>query len=267
MTDIYNGIPNDSLQWLDRLSGKTGAELPAEATETPQDWLPPEIASRLVSGKNYILTVGSEVLALTAPNTLTRGLEGTAAATHDEGAEVYQSMTAHQLAWLVRQASKIPPAPEDMFGHYLGTLEQEGQGYWIFAAPPAAAATLAFKKSQTQTDSYNTDSGAYNMLSIKSAGIADHPAADHCANYRGGGYDDWYLPANEELSLFMGVRAELPESYPSANLLSSTCPDSSSGLPGWFRNVYYMYRTGGLINSGSKTLTYLAIPFRRVPAP
>lgn len=267
MTDIYNGIPNSSLQWLDRLSGKTGAELPVEAASAPQNWLPSEIASRLVSGKTYILTVGSEVLALTAPSTLTRGLEGTAAATHGAGTDVYQALTAHQLAWLVRQASKIPPAPEDMFGHYLGTLEQEGQDYWIFAAPPDAAATLAFKNSQTQTDSYNTESGAYNMLAIQYAGIADHPAAEYCANYRGGGYDDWYLPANAELSLFMDVRAELSEPYPSENLLSSTCPDSSSGLPGWFRNVYYMFRTGGLSNSGSKTLTYLAIPFRRVPAP
>jgi len=80
----------------------------------------------------------------------------------------------------------------------------------LIVAPKATGATgtgytlttnLQWKISQTTTTGANSSTdGAANTLAIIAAGIADHPAAQFCAQLSIGEYTDWYLPASGELA-------------------------------------------------------------------
>lgn len=131
MTDIYDNIPQESLCWLDRLSGKTGAALPADAQTAPTGWLPAEVSARLEPGKTYVMTINDEVLAVTAPDQLIRGLESTAPASHEPGSTLYQAFTAHQLTYLIMNAGKSPaPSGSSIsVGHLWGATYGYSQDY------------------------------------------------------------------------------------------------------------------------------------------
>lgn len=113
---------------------------------------------------------------------------------------------------------KLPPAigDERWGGFYIGDItipsgddagtymvimagkEAEAQEKWVITGPGAGG-----------TNDYNN--GKSNTLAMVNAGISEHPAGEYCVNYRGGGFDDWYLPAINELALAWDNRALLDE--------------------------------------------------------
>lgn len=273
---LYANIQQSKLRWLDGISFEAQLAVAAGATSAGSKWLPPEIAAQIQDGAFYVMTISDddsrEVVAVSKSGYgwgLVRGLEGTTPKEWPKLSKVYQSFTAHQLAYLIRKASNIPLAPSDYFGVYVGTINQSGSDYWIYAAPPDGTTNAQFKTTGTDTYSYSETEGALNMLNIIDEGLADHPAAQYCANYRGGGFSDWYLPSTGELEVLQNAKPSLDAVYKKENMLSSTCVQEGGGNPSWQGQVYFVKWLGGAVTAGLKTQDYfnLVIPFRRVLAP
>lgn len=96
-------------------------------------------------------------------------------------------------------------------GSFGGLISHSADGnptHALIVAPAATGATgtgyalatnLAWKTSDTATTGANSlFDGAANMAAIVAAGIANHPAAQFCANLTIGGFNDWYPPAQLE---------------------------------------------------------------------
>lgn len=122
-------------------------------------------------------------------------------------AEMYFQPIAHgpvDIEW-----GEEPPAPDlptiigEFFqgGYYIGDIEDQGQMYKVLVAPiEADVYSLQWKTTNTATP--GTDSLTDGWSNTWSMNSAAHPAAAHCLDYRGGGHDDWYMPARAELNLF-----------------------------------------------------------------
>lgn len=85
-------------------------------------------------------------------------------------------------------------------GYYIGDIVVGADTYAIIMAELSGEGDYAWKGSATDTP--GTDSavdGAANTAAMLSA--TGHPAATHCDNYVVGIYDDWYMPAKDELNL------------------------------------------------------------------
>lgn len=278
---MYTDIPQDKLKWLDGFSGKTLAVLLDTATSAPRAWIPSVIYNRMVIGDYYVMTLTDgeavEVLSIKRKSNgfdFKRGLDGTTAREWPIDTVIYQSFTSNQLAYLMRKAANVPIAPNDFTGNFVGTLTQLDptdsveKEYWVYAAADVAALPdLQYKINGTATAAFNVDAGVFNMQPIIDAGLTDHPAAEFCVNYREGGFSDWYLPANAELSALLLVKPNLPVAY-NKNIVSSTCPESGGANPSWASQVGYLnWYNSRVRTDGIKTLTYLVVPFRRVLKP
>lgn len=122
-------------------------------------------------------------------------------------AEMYFQPIAHgpvDIEW-----EEEPPAPDlptiigEFFqgGYYIGDIEDQGQMYKVLVAPiEADVYGLQWKTANSTTA--GTDSLTDGWSNTWSMNVGDHPAASHCLDYRGGGHDDWYMPAKDELNLF-----------------------------------------------------------------
>lgn len=85
-------------------------------------------------------------------------------------------------------------------------------------------------------------SGLHNTERIIiSEGVGDY-AAQICANFRGGGYGDWYLPSKEELYLLY-LQKDLIGTFHNAYYWSSTERDSANA---WFQSFSNGYQGYGL---------------------
>lgn len=90
-------------------------------------------------------------------------------------------------------------------GYYVGDM-----GSYYIIAYDVTATSYTWKDTATVTSGCDsTTDGTLNMADIITAGISDHPAANYCNNFTGGGYSDWYLPAIDELSLMWTNKAAL----------------------------------------------------------
>ena len=99
-------------------------------------------------------------------------------------------------------------------GYFAGYISHTADGnptHALIVAPRATGATgtgytltTNLQCKTTATTTAGTDSlfdGAANTAAIITAGIADHPAAQFCADLNTGGFDDWYWPATAELDI------------------------------------------------------------------
>jgi hypothetical protein len=276
MADLYPDIPQKDLRWLDQFDTETGTALTDSAASAVLAWLPEAARTRLEQGKTYVMTLSSaaglEVVSITKGASrldLIRSLEGTQAQAWPAGSRLFQSFTAHQIGYLVAQAAKVPWAPEDEFGIYLGTMEQgdglyEPELYHIYAAPAADIIdSVAWKTTATQTPhTYRDDAGYYNQQAVADGNeLGIHPAFNACANYRGGGHDDWYLPANDELA---ALKASGDPGF-SGYLWTSHSPSSGTGTT-WQRQATIMTWSTGAFAAMTKTSAYKVVPFRRIKA-
>ena len=100
------------------------------------------------------------------------------------------------------------PVGGGFFGGLISHTADGNPTHALIVAPAATGATgtgytlttnLAWKTSDTATTGANSlFDGAANTAAMVAAGIANHPAAQFCANLTIGGFNDWYLPAQLE---------------------------------------------------------------------
>lgn len=88
-------------------------------------------------------------------------------------------------------------------GFYAGLISHTANSvatHALIVAPKSAESlTIQFKTTASSTSGTSSVyDGAANTANMNDT---DHPAAKYCADYTGGGYTDWYLPAVEELNI------------------------------------------------------------------
>jgi len=84
-------------------------------------------------------------------------------------------------------------------GFYAGDIEDGGKWYKLIVADiEADVAGIAWMDPEADSPSAVSDTdGPGNTLSM--AGDPRYALGNHCLDYRGGGFDDWYMPARDEL--------------------------------------------------------------------
>lgn len=91
-------------------------------------------------------------------------------------------------------------------GYYAGKIVTGGVTYALVVAPKAqggeVGTALPWKTSQsTTTGTTSINDGLANTNAMIAAGASAHPAANFCNNLSINGYNDWYLPAKDELEI------------------------------------------------------------------
>jgi hypothetical protein len=120
------------------------------------------------------------------------------------------------MSWQVTGKQKFPAVIGEPFGggFFAGYISHTADGnptHALIVAPRATGATgtgytlstdLQWKTANTTTAGTTSNfDGAANTAAMDTAGIADHPAAQFCADLSIGGHTDWYLPARYELDI------------------------------------------------------------------
>ena len=115
---------------------------------------------------------------------------------------------AAAIAFFLDPANIGLPVGGGYFGGLISHTADGNPTHALIVAPAATGATgtgytlttnLAWKTSDTATTGANSlFDGAANTAAMVAAGIANHPAAQFCANLTIGGFNDWYLPAQLE---------------------------------------------------------------------
>lgn len=113
---------------------------------------------------------------------------------------------------------RLPPAigDERWGGFYIGDITipdgDDAGTYMVIMAGKEGEVSRRWKLTETFTaGTADVNNGKRNTLAMVTGDISKHPAGEHCVNYRGGGFDDWYLPAIDELVLAWDNRALLED--------------------------------------------------------
>lgn len=147
-------------------------------------------------------------------------------------------------------------------GFYIGDITipsgDDAGTYMVIMAGKEGESWEKWKLTETNTV-YTSDEnyGKHNTVSMINAGISEHPAGAYCVNYRGGGFDDWYMPAINEVALASDNKALLGDlEMGSFNFWSSTKSSSKEAM---------VMRIGlGQKVIESKTKTIRVRPVRRI---
>lgn len=181
------------------------------------------------------------------------------------------------ITWEGTVDNPLPTTIGEPFGggFYAGDIEYS-DGHWyklIVADKSADIAGANARWKTTPTATVGTDSltdGVANTAAMVAAGISQHPAANHCISHSGGGFEDWYMPALDELSVI----------YQNLGLDRPNCPpDFKSGGPQAFSNTWYWASTefaydysrvqnfsnGSISQYGKTNTTPRVRPIRRIP--
>lgn len=168
---------------------------------------------------------------------------------------------------LVEHVPLYPTVIGEAFGggYYVGNITIPSGGdagtYAIIMGGPESQATLTWKNPRLATaGTDSTTDGRANTLAMQASDPAIHHAGMHCLNYRGGGHDDWYLGAKDELNLAWLNRTVLAAlAMEAEHYWSST---QYSATRAWGQN----FSNGGQDNY-SKSVSYRVRPFRRIKLP
>ena len=95
-------------------------------------------------------------------------------------------------------------------GFYAADIQYgSGQWYKLILADVSSEATGTGARWQTSPSltpgTFVIDDGVANTLLIVDDGVGGYPAAQSCVNHAGGGFDDWYLPAINEIVQIMNT--------------------------------------------------------------
>lgn len=135
-------------------------------------------------------------------------------------------------------------------GYYAGKIVTGGVTYALIVAPKAQGgenSSLTWKTSQTSTTGTTSiNDGVANTNAMISAGASAHPAANFCNNLSINGYDDWYLPAKDELEiLYRYLKPTTSANNTSSGANTSSVPTTgsyTSGSPA--QTSVTIFRTG-----------------------
>lgn len=88
-------------------------------------------------------------------------------------------------------------------GYYVGRMKNGTNTYALVVSPKEGEGSYAFRSPALATlaGMTSTWNGAANMADMVALGIGNFPAANFCRNLRIGGFDDWVLPAAQQLEL------------------------------------------------------------------
>jgi hypothetical protein len=142
-------------------------------------------------------------------------------------------------ATFMNQRSFGPPPPGAIGsayqgGFYAGSISTTGDGvatHYLVVGPLSSTNTsLVWKTSASATT--GTDSfidGPANTAAMIAAGAADHPCADFCNNLVVGGYDDWYMPARNELEVcYFNLKPTTDSNSTSSGINANAVPPRAS---------------------------------------
>ena len=173
--------------------------------------------------------------------------------------------------WKITDSQTIiaSPAPTEIGeffqgGYYAGNIVVDDDTYAIMFAPEEADVMRQWKTANNATN--GTDSavdGMANSLAMTETEALRlaHPAATYCRAYAGAGFDDWYLPARNELTLCWTYRAQLAALNMGMNatyVWSSTQGAGSTNFA-WYRRFSDGYESNYL-----KSDSYRVRPCRRL---
>lgn len=107
-------------------------------------------------------------------------------------------------------------------GYYAGKIVSDGKTYAVVVDPKTSGgegSSLQWKTSRTTTSgTTSVHNGFANTAAMIAAGAVDHPAANFCNNLVINGYDDWYLPAKDELEIcYRYLKPTTETNYTSGN--------------------------------------------------
>lgn len=159
-------------------------------------------------------------------------------------------------------ASPAPSYIGEFFqgGFYIGNIAVGSDTYAIIMAPQEGNSIRQWKTANTATA--GTDSivdGWENTLAMTASEALTlaHPAAAYCRSYDGGGFDDWYLPAKNEIYLSFTYRALLTElGLEAQNYWSSTQASAY--------NAWCLQPVSGSQSTNFKSTSYRVRPVRRL---
>lgn len=165
----------------------------------------------------------------------------------------------------------IPAIGEPMEGgFFFGLSLVDSDLYLLIIADKAAESSLQWKTAQTSTA--GTSSAVDGWANTNAMNNTAHPAAKYCRDYRGGGFDDWYLPAKGELNqAWLNIRPDdgaTPAPFKSggAQALDSSGPyywtstEYSDGRYAW----YQRFGDGSQVGYNGKIISGLVRPVRRL---
>jgi len=117
----------------------------------------------------------------------------------------HRSYNYGESAWaeiaVTTKAVFLPTTPGEPYGggYYGGKIKFSDGDYLIIVAPKAASASKQLKTANSATSgTTSTHDGLSNSNAMNDS---SHPAAQYCRAYAGGGFSDWYLPAQDELEV------------------------------------------------------------------
>lgn len=147
-------------------------------------------------------------------------------------------------------------------GYYIGDITipvgPDAGIYAIIMAGVEGQATAHWKTSDTASvGAGSTIDGMINTLDMEADGLDEHPAAKYCRDYTGGGHNDWYLPAKDELNLAWINRSVLSELGMTYRYWSSTQGGSSTA---WYQD----FNDGHQLGNSRKNWPYSVRPVRRI---
>ena len=94
-------------------------------------------------------------------------------------------------------------------GYYAGVVTYgDGRSFHLVLAEKVyrSSSVLQWRTTATATaGTYSIDDGVANTAAMIAVGAALHPAAQLSVSAAGGGYSDWYLPAENELIIISNV--------------------------------------------------------------
>lgn len=116
-------------------------------------------------------------------------------------------------------------------GFYYGVMRYPDGDYAMIIAPKEAEALLAIKVSLTTTP--GTDSTLDGMANSLAMNNVEHPAAQYCRSYRGGGFSDWFLASMDEAELqYRNLKPTQTNSNQQSGANSNSVPPGLAYKPG-----------------------------------
>lgn len=115
-----------------------------------------------------------------------------------------------QVHWEGYVIKPLPSVIGEEFGggYYIGNItiadggEDDGEYAIIMGRSESQSDNLAWKNSSSSTPgTVSTTNGMANTLAMQADSPTPHHAGMYCLGYSGGGFDDWYMPAKDELNL------------------------------------------------------------------
>lgn len=174
-----------------------------------------------------------------------------------------------QGIWKEVGGVKIPFLGDPFEGGYvLSTAIKSGRIEILIIADKSAETSLQWKTANTSTPGTSGETDGW--ANTNAMNNTDHPAAKYCRDYRGGGFDDWYLPAKDELNLFwLNIapgKSATPIAFQTGGAQALAVPTyywSSTGysvVGAWGQR----FSDGTQGNSSGKTTSRLVRPVRKV---